>query len=148
MKPPLTYLLIPLLACASFGSWASKSLAQEANASVSESTGLSPYVLLVLGALLVLSLASVFWAYRRMRRWRISTGREGMIGEVGTVRRPVMQGAGGLVFVHGERWRAVPENPEEVPIEAGTEVEVTGFHGGAVVVRALERRGSTGASQA
>lgn len=114
----------------------------------SERTGISPYVLGVTAALLALFLASVFFAYRRMRRWRVSTGREGMIGEVGTVRIPVVQGVGGLVFVHGERWRAVPENPEEGPIKADTEVEVTGFRNGAIVVRALEQhRGSTGTSQ-
>jgi membrane-bound ClpP family serine protease len=35
------------------------------------------------------------------------TGKEGMIGEVGTVRRPVGVNSEGWVFVHGERWRAV-----------------------------------------
>jgi membrane protein implicated in regulation of membrane protease activity len=111
-----------------------------------ERSGVSPYVLGVM-ALLALFLASVFFAYRRMRRWRVSTGTEGMIGEVGTVKVPVVQGVGGQVFVHGERWRAVPENPEEGPIRAGTEVEVTGFRNGAVVVRALEHHGSTGTSR-
>lgn len=69
-----------------------------------------------------------------------------MIGEVGLVRRPIVRGAGGLVFVHGERWRAIPENPDNGPIKAGVEVEVVGFRNGAVVVRTLERRGPTGAS--
>lgn len=145
MKRPLTYLLMPLLACAFLGSWTAEPAAQETMI-FTERAGVSPYLLGV-SALLALLLASVFFAYRRMRRWRISTGREGMIGEVGTVRIPVVQGVGGQVFVHGERWRAVPEDPEEGPIKAGTEVEVTGFRNGAVVVRALEHGGPTGTSQ-
>ena len=35
------------------------------------------------------------------------TGKEGMVGEVGTVRSPVGAESAGWVFVHGERWRAV-----------------------------------------
>ena len=107
----------------------------------SELTGFSPYVLLVAAALLALFLVSVVFAYRRMRRWRVSTGREGMIGEVGVVKSPVVRGVGGLVFVHGERWRAVPENSEDAPIKTGTEVEVVAFRASAVVVRALGHRG-------
>ena len=111
-----------------------------------ERTGISPYVLYVAAALAALFLASVLLTYRRMRRWRVSTGREGMIGEVGVVKRPVVKGVGGLVFVHGERWRAVPAEAEYDPIKAGIEVEVVAFRGAAVVVRALERRGSADAS--
>ena len=102
-----------------------------------ELTGFSPYVLLVATMLLALFVTTVLFAYRRMRRWRVSTGREGMIGEVGVVRQPVVKGVGGLVFVHGERWRAVPEDPENAPIKTGAEVEVVGFRAGAVVVRPL-----------
>ena len=65
-----------------------------------------------------------------------------MIGEVGVVKRPVVESVSGLVFVHGERWRAVPAESEYGPIKAGTEVEVVDFRGGADVVRALERRDS------
>ncbi len=111
-----------------------------------ERTGISPYVLYVAAALAALFAASVFFTYRRMRGWRVSTGREGMIGEVGVVKRPVVEGLSGLVFVHGERWRAVLAEPGEGPVNAGTEVEVVAFRGGAVVVRALERRGSVEAS--
>jgi membrane-bound ClpP family serine protease len=35
------------------------------------------------------------------------TGKEGMIGEVGTVRSPVGVDSSGWVFVHRELWRAV-----------------------------------------
>jgi membrane-bound ClpP family serine protease len=58
-----------------------------------------------------------------------------MIGEVGTVRRPVLGDGSGWVFVHGELWRAVPESPDLVPIKAGAEVEVVALRRGAVVVR-------------
>src|SRR5215211_1176753 len=63
------------------------------------------------------------------------TGKEGMIGEVGTVRRPVGVNSEGWVFVHGERWRAVLAfAPEESGsrdsgpvIEVGRKVRVVGF---------------------
>ena len=102
-----------------------------------ELTGFSPYVLLAATALLALFLVSILFTYRRMRRWRVNTGREGMVGEVGVVRQPVVKGVGGLVFVHGERWRAVPEDPTSAPIKTGVEVEVVGFRNGTVVVRPL-----------
>ncbi len=69
------------------------------------------------------------------------TGREGMIGEVGTVRSPVGVNSEGWVFVHGERWRAVlalapneadPTESEAV-IRAGRKVMVVGFGEGGVV---------------
>jgi len=76
------------------------------------------------------------------------TGREGMIGEVGTVRSPVGVESAGWVFVHGERWRAVlafaPEEAdprgEEPVIEAGRKVIVVGFgEGGMVQVVPVDR---------
>ena len=44
---------------------------------------------------------------RVLRGRRSLTGKEGMIGEVGTVESPVGAESEGWVFVHGERWRAV-----------------------------------------
>jgi membrane-bound serine protease (ClpP class) len=73
-----------------------------------------------------------------MRGLPVSTGVEGMIGEVGTVRRPILEGASGWVFVHGELWRAVPESPDLVPIKAGTEVEVVALRRRAVVVHPIK----------
>ena len=100
-----------------------------------ERTGISPYLLWALAGIAVLAVALAALGYWRMVRGRITTGAEGMIGEVGTVRRTVSEGADGLVFVHGERWRAVPEKPEYVPINAGTRVEIVALREGAVVVR-------------
>src|SRR5918992_1037583 len=63
------------------------------------------------------------------------TGKEGMIGEVGTVRSLVGVNSSGWVFVHGERWRAVlafaPEETDprqgEPVIGVGRKVTVVGF---------------------
>src|SRR5918997_3941225 len=111
-----------------------------------ERTSFFGYVLWMLALLTVVFLAVVGFTYWRMRRWRVSTGREGMVGEIGVVRQPVVGSMGGLVFVHGERWRAIPENAGNEPIKAGTEVEILGFRRGAVIVRALEHHGSADSS--
>jgi membrane-bound ClpP family serine protease len=111
-----------------------------------ERTSFFGYVLWILVILAVLFLAAAGFTYWRMRRWRVSTGLEGMVGEIGVVRQPVVGGIGGLVFVHGERWRAIPENIGSEPIKAGTEVEILGFRRGAVVVRAVEQHGSADSS--
>lgn len=41
------------------------------------------------------------------RRHRVVTGREGMLGATGVVRRELVPGRNGLVFVQGELWQAV-----------------------------------------
>ena len=69
------------------------------------------------------------------------TGKEGMIGEVGTVRRPVGVNCSGWVFVHGERWQAVlafaPEETDpqegEPMIGVGRKVRVVSFGDGGVM---------------
>jgi membrane-bound ClpP family serine protease len=69
------------------------------------------------------------------------TGRDGMIGEVGTVRSPVGVESAGWIFVHGERWRAVlafaPEESDprdrEPVVGVGSKVAVVGFGEGGVV---------------
>ena len=106
-----------------------------------------PYSGVLLGAVVVVAvlmggvLFGVLSSSRALRGRPAMTGKEGMIGEVGTVRSPVGVESAGWVFVHGERWRAVlafaPEeaNPEEsVPVlEVGRKVAVVGFGDGAVV---------------
>lgn len=109
--------------------------------SFEERTGISPYLLWTLAGLVVLAVALAALGYWRMVRGRVTTGAEGMIGEVGTVRRPVVEGTGGLVFVHGEHWRAVPESPEYAPMAPGTRVEVVALREGAVVVRPVGEPG-------
>ncbi len=110
-----------------------------------ERTGVPPYALWALAALAALFVLSVSLTYRRMKRWRVSTGSEGMIGEVGIVRRPVASGVGGLVFVHGERWRAFPEDRNSATIKTGAEVEVVALRNGSVIVRPVtDAKGSDG----
>lgn len=99
-----------------------------------ERFGISPWWVIIPGVLLALFAAGLVFAIFRTSRVRISTGREGMIGEVGTVRQTV-DASGGSVFVHGELWTAIPEDPEAAPIEKGAEVEIAGFRRTSIVVR-------------
>ncbi len=59
------------------------------------------------------------------RTWRTqpTTGREGLVGECGVVRRGI--DPTGQVLVHGELWKARADEP----LEPGTEVEVTAVDG-------------------
>ena len=113
-----------------------------------------PYSGVLLGALVVVAmlmggvLFGVLGSLRASKGRPAITGREGMIGEVGTVRSPVGVESLGWVFVHGERWRAVlafaPEEAdprgEEPVIEAGRKVVVVGFgEGGMVQVVPVDR---------
>ena len=100
-----------------------------------------PYSGVLLGAVVVAALLmggvlfGVLGSLRASKGRPALTGKEGMIGEVGTVRRPVGVSSEGWVFVHGELWRAVlafvPEEtdpPESEPmIGVGRKVRVVGF---------------------
>jgi membrane-bound serine protease (ClpP class) len=106
-----------------------------------------PYSGVLLGAIAIVSmlmggvLFGVLRSSHALRGRPALTGKEGMIGEVGTVKSPVGVEPEGWVFVHGERWRAVlafvPEEPgprgEQPVIEVGRNVAVVGFGDGAVV---------------
>jgi membrane-bound serine protease (ClpP class) len=113
-----------------------------------------PYAGVLLGALVVVSifmggvLFGVLGSLRALRGRPALTGKEGMIGEVGTVRSPVGVNTSGWVFVHGERWRAqlafAPEETDprdgEPMIRVGGKVTVVGFgEGGTVQVVPVER---------
>ncbi len=102
--------------------------------SFKERFGFSKWYVLVPAILLVLFLIGLVYAAIRTSRQRVSTGREGMIGEVGTVRRTVGK-SGGTVFVHGELWSALPEDSQIAPIESGSEIEIVGFRRTAIVVK-------------
>ena len=104
-----------------------------------ERFGIPLYVIVLPALLIVLAAVGVVLAVLRTNRWRVSTGREGMIGEVGVVRRPVTGSSAGMVFVHGELWQALPEDPDAAPLETDSEVEIVGFHRSAVVVRPAKR---------
>ena len=115
-----------------------------------------PYSGVLLGALVVVAMlmGGVLFGFlsslRDLGRRPALTGKEGMIGEVGTVRRPVGVASEGWVFVHGERWRAVLAfAPEEIDpreseptVGVGHKVRVVGFgEGGVMHVVPLELPG-------
>lgn len=102
-----------------------------------ERFGFSRWYVIVPAILLALFTIGIIFAAVETSRRRVSTGREGMIGEVGTVRRAIGK-SGGTVFVHGELWSAIPEEPRMVPIESGAEVEISGFRRTSIVVRPAE----------
>jgi membrane-bound serine protease (ClpP class) len=100
-----------------------------------------PYSGVLLGAIVVVAmlmgavLFGVLGSLGSLRGSPAITGKEGMVGEVGTVRSPVGVISEGWIFVHGERWRAVlafvPEETDprdsEAAIEVGRKVRVVGF---------------------
>jgi membrane-bound ClpP family serine protease len=100
-----------------------------------------PYAGLLLGAVVVAAmlmggvLFGVLGSLRASKGRPALTGKEGMIGEVGTVRSPVGVRSEGWIFVHGELWRAVlafapqethPRDGEPM-IGVGSKVTVVGF---------------------
>jgi membrane-bound serine protease (ClpP class) len=113
-----------------------------------------PYSGVLLGAVVVVAmimggtLLGVLGSSRVLGGRPALTGKEGMIGEVGTVRSLVGVNSEGWVFVHGELWRAVlafapeetgPREGEPV-IEVGRKVTVVGFgEEGTVQVIPVER---------
>ena len=125
-------LFITLLAAAS---WRPALVGQAL--SFSERFGFSPYLLLIPLVAGVYSVVRFTLAGVETSRWPVSTGKEAMIGEVGVVRHRVSSRSDGMVFVHGELWKAYQEDPEAGSLERGAEVEVVGFRDAAVVVRAV-----------
>jgi membrane-bound ClpP family serine protease len=106
-----------------------------------------PYAGALFGVLVVVAMLMGGVLFRLLGSLRASkgrpalTGKEGMVGEVGTVRSPVGVHSEGWVFVHGERWRALlafaPEDTEpldnEPLIGVGRRVRVVGFGEGGVM---------------
>jgi membrane-bound serine protease (ClpP class) len=66
------------------------------------------------------------------RRHRVVTGREGMLGATGVVRRELEPGRPGLVLVRGELWQAVGSDGR---LGAGVQVIVQGVDGLLLTVR-------------
>lgn len=113
-----------------------------------------PYSGILLGALVAVALLmggvlfGIVGSLRSLRGRPALTGKEGMIGEVGTVRSPVGVESAGWVFVHGERWRGLlavaPEETDprgsEPVVGVGHKVTVVGFgEGGIVLVMPVKR---------
>jgi membrane-bound serine protease (ClpP class) len=117
-----------------------------------------PYSGVLFGVLVIVTvlmggvLLGVLGSLRTLVRRPALTGKEGMIGEVGTVRSPVGMRSEGWVFVHGERWRAalafapeetVPDDGEPT-IGEGRKVRVVGFgEGGVIQVVPIQMPGSS-----
>jgi membrane-bound serine protease (ClpP class) len=102
-----------------------------------ERFGVPLYAVVVPAVLAILAVAGLLLTVLRTNRSRVRTGREGMIGEVGVVRRAIEGPSGGTVFVHGELWSALPETAGET-LAPDTEVEVVGFRRTALIVRHAE----------
>ncbi len=66
----------------------------------------------------------VFVVLRSIRR-KVISGREGLVGETGSVERAIAAGQSGKVFVHGELWDASAASP----IPVGSSVTVVGVAG-------------------
>jgi len=106
-----------------------------------------PYSGVLLGAVAIVAmlmggvLFGVLGSLRGLRGRPALTGKEGMIGEVGSVRSPVGVSSSGWIFVHGELWRAelafAPEESDpresEPVIGMGSKVRVVGFAEGGIV---------------
>ncbi len=72
----------------------------------------------------------------RARLWRPYTGRQALVGEVGTVRRPVSAASPGMIYLHGELWRAsLDGSVGEGEIPSGASVTVTAVDGLGMLVR-------------
>jgi membrane-bound serine protease (ClpP class) len=90
---------------------------------------MAPTIILVAGFFIVVS-ALAFRAYRSKPK----SGMEGLIGEIGEVKGPI--DPEGMIFVHGELWRAVSDEK----IEPGEKVEVTGARGLVLEVRRVPEK--------
>jgi membrane-bound serine protease (ClpP class) len=78
----------------------------------------------------------------RARRRRVSTGEEGLIGESGVVRTPIVAAGGdhrGKVAVHGELWTASADRP----IGSGERVRVVAVDGLRVKVEPVDADGGS-----
>jgi membrane-bound serine protease (ClpP class) len=105
-------------------------------------TGLGGGVALVVACALALALvgaAVVALSLQKgvaVRRHRIKTGSEGIIGHLGVVRR--WSEPTGTVLVDGALWRARPSLPDEEPLEEGDHVVVERVNGLTLCVRKAE----------
>jgi len=71
-------------------------------------------------------------AVLRLRQKRVSTGREGLLGAPGVVRRALEPGAEGVVLTQGELWRAIAADDR---LDPGERVVVEAVDGLLLTVR-------------
>ncbi|HEX2715610.1 MAG TPA: NfeD family protein [Candidatus Acidoferrales bacterium] len=90
----------------------------------SQLTGMGVSLGMALGVTIPFALIIIFLMRLVMRSlsWKQSTGAEQLVGEVGEVAAPVeASGSQGMVFVHGELWRAAA--PQGIPRRARVRVK-------------------------
>jgi membrane-bound serine protease (ClpP class) len=95
-----------------------------------ETFRMSPIVVWPTPIVLAALVAFVGWKVVGSRRARLVSGEQGLVGEIGEALGEVGPG-GGMVFVHGEYWKARSEQP----IALGARVRVVAVDGLVVVVR-------------
>ena len=103
--------------------------------------GISIPVITTLAGAGSIAILGVIWFAVRSKQTRIVSGREEMIGLVGTALDD-FEGRG-MVFVHGERWLA----ESDVPIAKGRDVRVTGLHGLVLSVEPIDSTSATSAKE-
>jgi membrane-bound serine protease (ClpP class) len=91
---------------------------------------------IIIGAAVAMSalILGVGYIAFRERRGRAKTGREGLVGEIGTVRDAIAPGIPGRLFVHGEIWRA----SSATAIATGARARITAVQGLELMVSPLE----------
>jgi membrane-bound serine protease (ClpP class) len=107
-------------------------LFQSSDPAMRVSTGLIAFLALFTVAIVGLLMLMML----RARREPVRTGREGLLQEIGTARSPLAPR--GKVFVHGELWDAVSEEP----VAAGEPVEILAVRNLTLAVRRYQ--GQTG----
>ncbi|MCX7706302.1 MAG: nodulation protein NfeD [bacterium] len=91
------------------------------------------YVLLIY-AFFVAITTGLLMLIKQTRHMKITTGKEGMVGEIG--RTVTDLNPEGTVFVHGEYWKAITS---DVPIPAQTKIKVKALDGMILIVEKLEK---------
>lgn len=94
-------------------------------------TGMELIVATVAGMLVVIVLLTT--RALKVRGSKVTTGKEGLVGERGVVRTAL--DPKGKVFVHGELWSAVADGTKDDAVVVGTPVEVTAVEGMLLRVR-------------
>jgi membrane-bound serine protease (ClpP class) len=91
-------------------------------------TGMGVSLATALGVAIPFALIVIFLARLviKSRSWKVTTGKEELIGEEGEVRQAVGPSGTGMVFVHGELWQAASGG---VAIPAGARIRVREVEG-------------------
>jgi membrane-bound serine protease (ClpP class) len=92
----------------------------------------SQYAIASVTAVFVVFFMVIVTAVIRSRRRKVVTGREGLVGATGTVRREVAPGQQGIVLTQGELWQAISA---EARITVGEKVVVETVDGLVLTVR-------------